>query len=166
MKKTISAVVCSALVGCQTAAPPVQAEAVARFNAHPEERSRDEVCALWRDSPQGLDYGLLSREMQRRYLKSEDCKGTTSAAQATNGSNVGGIVVLGLAAALVYQLARHGGGGPGPASAVDTDWAWDQQWNATRTGPQWVCRGRQTAQYADEWHCAGKPMIDSTWPGW
>lgn len=47
----------------------------------------------------------------------------------------------------------------------DYSWAWDQQAAGYGT-TQWVCRGMQTGQYADQSLCANKIRMDTTWPGY
>lgn len=47
----------------------------------------------------------------------------------------------------------------------DYNWAWDLQ-RAGYGTTQWVCRGMQTGQYADQSLCANKVRMDTTWPGY
>lgn len=51
------------------------------------------------------------------------------------------------------------------APSADYDWAWDLQRGAYNN-LVWVCRGRQTGQYADQSRCAYKYQGDNTWPGY
>jgi hypothetical protein len=32
--------------------------------------------------------------------------------------------------------------------------------------PIWVCRGIETGQFADQYHCANKIQNDARWPGY
>lgn len=68
--------------------------------------------------------------------------------------------VLGTAAvaALAVAAARNGGGGYYPQR--DYSFAWDYQ----PLNGQWVCRGQQTGQYAEYWHCQYLAMVDTAWP--
>jgi hypothetical protein len=46
---------------------------------------------------------------------------------------------------------------------IDVTWAWDSFYDEYKTA-QWRCRGRSTAQFADDEKCAGKAKEDNTWP--
>jgi hypothetical protein len=46
---------------------------------------------------------------------------------------------------------------------IDVFWAWDNFYDEYKTA-QWRCRGRSTAQFADDEKCAGKAKVDNTWP--
>ncbi|WBS00245.1 hypothetical protein OU994_18155 [Pseudoduganella sp. SL102] len=85
--------------------------------------------------------------------------------QASSGNTwkkVGAVLAVGLVAAAAAK-GSHAGGYAAPVSN-DFDWAWDLQ-NAPHGGTQWVCRGRQTGWYAEQWRCANKFQSDATWPG-
>lgn len=68
------------------------------------------------------------------------------------------IAAVGVAAgaAAANNGGYYGGGGYGTA--------WDQFYNEYGQ-PVWRCRDRSNGQFAFDYQCAGKPMIDSTWPG-
>lgn len=78
---------------------------------------------------------------------------------------VGALAIVAVAA-LVAAAAKSsgGGGGGGYLASSDYVWRWDQfidQYGLY----EWRCRGVQTGQFADSYHCAGQLQIDSTWPG-
>lgn len=83
-----------------------------------------------------------------------------------------GKIFLGLAAAAgAYAIIKEGGLGGGSAgngytssAGTDYSYSWDEQ-NASYGGREWVCRGEQTGQYSELWHCSGRYKIDSRWPG-
>lgn len=66
--------------------------------------------------------------------------------------------------AIAYYAGKGGGVGAGYAALQDAEWDWDLQ-PAPYGGTQWVCRGVQTAQYAEQWRCANKIQTDYRWPG-
>jgi hypothetical protein len=75
-----------------------------------------------------------------------------------------GLALLAVGAAAYYGAKSHGGGAGYAAPAQDIDWDWDEFY-----GPDgqlvWACRGIQTAQFAEQWRCAGKLQTDYRWPG-
>lgn len=79
----------------------------------------------------------------------------------TDNAVATGIAVGGLAVA-AGAAAKNGGGYYVPPSYGV---AWDQFY-----GPNysviWRCRDMTTGRFVYDYQCAGKPMIDSTWPGW
>ena len=96
--------------------------------------------------------------------------------KGVNGSSVSagrapipwGKILLGaLIVGAVVAAASSGGGGGGtyvPAASSDYQW----QWDGFRNGYgalQWACRGVQTGQFADAYHCSGQLQMDDTWPG-
>jgi hypothetical protein len=73
-----------------------------------------------------------------------------------------------VAAAAVVAIAKNGGGGGVGASTTtgagyDTEWDWDQ-FNNQYNQPVWACRGVQTGQYSEAYHCNGKMQSDWRWP--
>lgn len=64
--------------------------------------------------------------------------------------------------AVAYQAGKHGGFAS--PQQKDYDWDWDEFYNANFGRMVWVCRGVQTAQFADEWRCSSKAKIDWRWP--
>lgn len=71
-----------------------------------------------------------------------------------------GIAVAGVAAAA--GAAASNGGYYAPSSYGV---AWDQFYNQYYQ-LIWRCRDRATGRFVEDYYCAGKPMVDSTWPGW
>jgi len=92
-------------------------------------------------------------------------------ADADGESDTGKYAAVGLGllaiGALAYAAGRDTGSGAGyaPVQLADYDWAWDLQRGAYG-GTVWVCRGRQSGQYADQGRCAYKYQSDNTWPGY
>ncbi|RVC68049.1 MAG: hypothetical protein EOS81_04625 [Mesorhizobium sp.] len=82
----------------------------------------------------------------------------------TDNAVATGIAVGGLAVA-AGAAAKNGGGGYYVPRPQAYGVAWDQFY-----GPNyvliWRCRDMATGQFVYDYYCAGKPMIDSTWPGW
>lgn len=74
-----------------------------------------------------------------------------------------------VAAAVVVAAATSDGSGGGSGSNntntanTDYDWDWDQFYNQYGT-LIWRCRGIQTAQFAEDYHCAGDLQTDIRWP--
>lgn len=88
--------------------------------------------------------------------------GMSGCASNTTGQNAA--IGVGVVAVLLgVAAARRGGGGGGGAAATDYDWDWDQIYNQYRQ-LVWVCRGVQTTQFAEAWHCNGKLQTDLRWP--
>lgn len=73
-----------------------------------------------------------------------------------------GLAVLAVGAAAYYG-AKGGGNAYAAAPATDYDWDWDQFYGSNGQ-LVWACRGVQTAQFAEEWHCASKLKTDFRWP--
>lgn len=84
---------------------------------------------------------------------------------ASDNSMATGIAISGAAVAAGAVAANNGGyGGYYPSSGA-YGVAWDQFYNQYGQ-PVWQCRDRATGRFVYDYHCAGKPMVDSTWPGW
>lgn len=66
-------------------------------------------------------------------------------------------------AGIVYAAVKSGGGG-GSTAVNDYQWDWDVFYNEQGQLAAY-CRGVQTGQFADEWHCNGLPVTDARWPG-
>lgn len=73
------------------------------------------------------------------------------------------VAVLGVIA--IAAVARNGGGGGGGynGSASDSSWEWDEFYNA-QYQLVWACRGVQTGQFSEQYHCQGKSQSDWKWP--
>jgi hypothetical protein len=76
-----------------------------------------------------------------------------------------GKIALGLLIVGVAVAAAQSGGGGGYSAPTDYDWRWDGFRNSYGT-LEWACRGVQTGQFADAYHCAGQLKVDTTWPGY
>ncbi len=74
---------------------------------------------------------------------------------------LGALIVVGVAA-LAVAASKGGGGGYG--APADYQWRWDG-FRGAYGNMEWRCRGVETGQFADSYHCAGQPQIDNTWPG-
>lgn len=94
----------------------------------------------------------------RRGASAERCQSLVAADNAI----MTGIVVAGAAAAAGAAANSGYGGGYAP-SAYGV--AWDQFYNEYYQ-TIWRCRDRATGRFVEDYRCAGKPMVDSTWPGW
>lgn len=89
-------------------------------------------------------------------------------ADSNNESQVGNYLALGLGMLAIGAAAYSSGYNSVnsyAAPASDFDWAWDLQ-RGSYNSLVWVCRGRQTGQYADQSRCAYKYQADNTWPGY
>ncbi len=97
-------------------------------------------------------------ELVRRGLHQADCDKLIRKEHAA----IAAALLVGAAA---YAAAESGGGGGGGSGTVtDYEWDWDEFYNHEYR-LVWVCRGVQTGQFAEEWHCNGKPKTDYRWPG-
>jgi hypothetical protein len=76
--------------------------------------------------------------------------------------------VLATAVVVAAASSKGGGGGSGTtskttSSATDYDWDWDQFYN--QYGDLiWRCRGVQSGQFAEDYHCAADYKSDTRWP--
>ena len=99
--------------------------------------------------------------------------------ESTKGPSFAKILIGGLAllagVALVRQVHKNGagirssgvgfgyGGSALAAPTEDYSWAWDEFYGENYN-LVWVCRGKQTGQFANTEKCSGLPMSDFTWP--
>jgi hypothetical protein len=147
-----------ALVGC--AASP------ATFYKNVSNLSDTQICKTDRVAERSQDPRFrqdVDAEMNRRGLTSEKCRSLI----ARQRIGIGALIVVAAAAAAAASSSGGGGGGGGaPASnyaSSDYEWDWDI---FSEYGVQKVaCRGVQTGQFADNWHCSGKLVNDNRWPG-
>ncbi len=79
--------------------------------------------------------------------------------QADNAMAAAATVAAG--AALAASAGSSYGGGYYPSYGAE----WDQFYNEYYQ-LIWRCRARSTGRFVDNSYCSGKPMIDTTWPGW
>jgi hypothetical protein len=124
--------------------------------------SNGNVCRTLRDAEKRGDYGFATEvrsEVDRRGLDDARCD-----AEITK-QNVGAGLAIVAAALVVAAASKSGGGGGGNAyaSSTDYDWAWDEFYNKSYQ-LVWMCRGKQTGQFADNSKCLYKPQNDFTWP--
>jgi hypothetical protein len=122
------------------------------------------VCKTWISANKGSDaafHQATTAEIDRRGLSLEQCKQLITQQRIV----IGAAIVL---TAVVVAAAKSGGGGGGGSStansATDSEWDWDQFQN--QYGQRVTqCRGVQTGQFAENWHCSGKLQNDLRWPG-
>lgn len=161
-KKLISATVALTLVsGCAVSSSEFYRQRLTMSNA--------QLCRTFASSEdkvfqeQSVDNEIFANdvrvEINRRNLSHMECK------QIVSGQNlaIGAGALLGAALIAVARRNGGGGGGGGPAK-YDTEWDWDEFYNGYHQ-LVWACRGVQTGQFADEYHCAGKLQTDNRWPG-
>jgi len=116
------------------------------------------LCRTFASAQEGDDAQFLSDvadEVARRGLGVEAC------GQLVRNQNIG-VGVAAVVGAVLVAAARKGGGGGGAAG--DSQWDWDLYNNAYGQ-PTWSCRGVQTGQFAELWHCNGLVKTDYRWPG-
>ena len=119
--------------------------------------STNSLCQAWLNSSD-QQYRLEVAEVLRKRGASDDkCRRLVQ----TDNSIATGIAIAGLGVA-AGAAASNGGGGYYPnAYGVAWDQFYDQYYQLT-----WRCRDRATGRFVDDYRCNGKPMVDSTWPGW
>ncbi|MBL8224829.1 MAG: hypothetical protein JNM50_05810 [Chromatiales bacterium] len=106
-------------------------------------------------------------ELQRRQVTHADCDkwvGEDRQARAEaikKGVAITAAIVIVTAAAIA---AANNGGGSSARQATDYEWDWDVFYNEYGQLTA-ACRGVQTGQFADRWHCNGKAVNDYRWPG-
>lgn len=98
----------------------------------------------------------IARLIIRRGSNAEKCRRLIEADNAI----MTGIVVAGAAVAVGAAAANNGYGGYAPYG-VAWDQFYDEHYRLT-----WRCRDRATGRFVNDYRCAGKPMVDSAWPGW
>jgi len=84
---------------------------------------------------------------------------------AADNSIMTGIAVAGAGIAIGAAAANNGYGGGYYPSTSSYGVAWDQFYNEYYQ-LIWRCRDRSSGRFVDNYYCSGKPMSDSTWPGW
>lgn len=104
-------------------------------------------------------------EVERRGRSVDWCNKRRDEQQNAAAGAVALVAVVGLVA-LAAKGGRGGAGnGYAPASsASDTNWDWDQFFDANGQ-LVWRCRGVQTGQFAIDVECINKPQLDLRWPG-
>jgi len=160
MKKTIALALSILLTGCAT--PPQL------FDLQKKSNSNAQICrtlATARSAGGDAFYAKVFDEASRRGYDESSCSTLVAAEnQAMKNAAIGIVAVAGVVA-LAAAASRGGGGGGASAYGPtnDTDWAWDEFYNE-RYQLVWMCRGKQTGQFADAQRCAYKPQNDFTWP--
>lgn len=126
-----------------------------------------EVCSSWIDAGRSANQQfefMVADEARRRGLTAPQCISMVESERRKAAAVLTALLVVGAGVA----MARSGGGGGGNAfapSTTDYQWEWDLINAPNGTGAVWVCRGVQTAQFADLWRCGGKLQADTKWPG-
>lgn len=155
-RATVVWVVIASLAGC--------AMTPQRFASSAGAMSDVRVCRSLADATASGDssfVALVSDEAGKRSLSSERCEALIRE-ENQRAALILGAIAIGIAAA----AAKHGGGGGGATSGPPTDYEWD--WDEIRNEfgrLVWVCRGVQSGQFAELWHCGGKVKTDWRWPG-
>lgn len=155
MKKIISAALAISLCSC--------ASTQAHFYANRYQISDESLCRTWLSDSTQNDYAFnrdVSEEAIRRGFNYSSCQTVV----ASHNQTIGTVLAATALVAVAVAVAKNGGGGGSSyASSSDYAWAWDQQPN--QYGQRvWVCRGKQSGQYANTSQCAGQLQIDSEWP--
>jgi hypothetical protein len=146
MKKIAATLIFSMLTGC--------AVSPAQFYANKSGFSDSQLCRATQTTSNVNFKWDVVMELDRRGVTSENCE------QMIRNQNIAiGAALIGVAAI----AASRGGSGGGASSSTDYEWDWDQFYNEYRK-LVWACRGVQTGQFADGYHCSGKYQIDSRWP--
>lgn len=115
-------------------------------------------------------FGNATKEIERRGVNVQQCytwlAEDEAAKQARYQKIKNGLIataaVLAIAGA-AYAAASSGGGG-GSTAVNDYQWDWDVFYNEQGQLVAY-CRGVQTGQFADKWHCNGLSVTDARWPG-
>lgn len=84
----------------------------------------------------------------------------------TDNAVAAGIAVAAVGGAAAAVAANNGGGGYYvPPRPQVYGVAWDQFYGSNYS-VIWRCRDMATGRFVYDYYCAGKPMVDTTWPGW
>lgn len=154
--KAIALTLCGLMAGC--------AVTPERLRSNPQSVSDADLCRALEGGEAKRDPTFMYDiriQMSRRWISDEQCGQIVSKSNAAIGAGF----LLGAALVAASRGAGDGGGGSNSYAAqqYDTEWDWDQFYNQYRQ-LVWACRGVQTGQFADNWHCAGKAQIDWRWP--
>jgi len=117
--------------------------------------STNTLCREWLGNSDESQRQAAANLLVRRGASADKCQRL----MANDRAIVTGIAIAGVAAAA--GAAAHNGYGGGYSPGFGT--AWDQFYGPY--GVMWRCRDRSTGRFVDDYHCAGKPMHDGTWPG-
>ena len=152
-KVCVVIVACIAVAGCSSNPKEFAEKRYSLSNAN--------VCRTQSEAYKSGNYQFASEvqsELNRRGLNAAKCE-----SEMTSQSAGAAVAILG--AVLLVAAASKGGGGGGQYNSpvTDYDWAWDQFYNQSYQ-LVWVCRGKQTGEFATQDKCAYKPQNDFTWP--
>lgn len=150
-KKVFSLFIILSLVGC---AVSQQSFYKNRYSA-----SDVNVCRAYKKSTGKFQEDLIA-ELSRRGVFSVNCDDVI----AKQNTAIGGVALLGILGTAAVIAAKKGGFSGSPTQTSDfEEWDWDRFRN--KVGQLvWACRSIQTGQFADPYHCAGKPQTDYRWP--
>lgn len=124
-----------------------------------------ETCRLllgWQKEAKEPYLTMVREEVARRGLTEEACAQKYEGLRQARRKAIGAAIVLTATAAAIAYASRSRPAYPVTSSA-DTSWDWDQFANSDGV-LVWACRGVQTTQFAEQWHCIGKPQTDLRWP--
>lgn len=150
--KRLASVLCvvSTLAACTTDQPP------------PNERLTDydtrALCRMVFEATDPARREQIASLIVKRGANAERCR---SLVEADNAIMTG--IAVGIAAGAVGAAAANNGYGGYAPSGYGV--AWDQ-FRDGYSGLMWRCRDRGTGQFVNDYNCAGKAMVDTTWPGW
>ena len=155
-RKYIAGILILAIIsGCATSRDSFYADRAGASNA--------QICRALSSNSVQADaefHRELRNELNSRGVSESECAGIVKEQNIAIGAGI----VLG--AALIAAAASGGGGGYGSGGYTpvsDYQWDWDQFYGSAGQ-LVWVCRGVQTAQFADLWRCSGKTQSDFRWP--
>lgn len=157
MKRTIVGLLCVSLTAC--------AMSPRYFYENRETLSDSRICRTWisalqQNAPASYTFDI-GQEADRRGYTLDRCSDKV-AKENTAAAIVGGAALVGAA---IAASRRSGGGavGGGASTVQDYEWDWDEFFDASYR-LVWACRGVQTGQFAEQWHCNGKAQTDWRWP--
>lgn len=144
------------IVGC--AASPE------KFYANSATLSDARLCRTLKAASGGRDLTFAADVRQAADARGLDDFSCQSIVNKQNAAIAVGIVA---GAALVAVAKNGGSGGVGATTTTgqgyDVEWDWDQ-FNNQYGQLVWACRGIQTGQYSETYHCNGKMQADWRWP--
>lgn len=139
--------------GCATSTTP----------SYPDPSTQDttSLCRTYVTHPDLAYRQRVGAVLSKRAASADKCTRLV----ASDDALAAGIAVAAAAGAAGAVAANNGYGGGGYYGPSAYGTAWDQFFNEYRQ-LTWRCRDRGNGQFVFDHYCAGKPMIDSTWPGW
>ena len=151
IRNCVAATFASVLAAC--AASPAQ------FQSTKYSMSDTRACNTLSSAQSGTNYAFareVSAEVSRRGLNDARCKQLINEQRAL----IAGAVLVTTAVAVA---AHNSGGAGGGSPSSDFQWDWDMFYQGGKQVAR--CRGVQTGQFAEDWHCNGKAVNDNHWPG-